>query len=780
MSVEAISALERGFRKSPQEGTIALLIAALELDPADARSLEAIAEPRVRRNVTPERDVTSRGGCGNIPIATDEIIGREADLRQLSDLCSQHRIVTIAGPGGVGKTRLVVALAPRLAEKYVDGVFFVDLSSVREPEAVVTMVAESLELPVAPVDAASHLGSLIGRRDVLVIFDNCEQVTVGVADLIRTLWAACPATAFLCTSRQPIEIAGERIFRLSPLDAAAAEALFKNRARCADARFPSAGHNDANIRELCEKLDNLPLAIELVAARTTALTIPELLQRIDRPLRLVAKASKGPRTRQQTLRTTLDWSFDLLDDRERTFFCGLSIFCGGWTLESAHAVAGAADSDDFDTLEIIESLVAKSLVVVASGAETRYRMLETIRAYGLERVGETGGREALERRFVQYFRDTVAGIEAMTNTRFQAERLERLVVDRENYRFAMRIAIAESPHDAFVLFTTDFGIAWAGIPAEVCSWATQLRPFLDEENPATHFQFWRRTILATRFADVPCSREEFTGMLDRTLSAARACDDPSSIVRATALVVYDLIDQGTPEKAEPFLDEARRQIGISSNAAHQLIDAEAECALARGDRRAAKTLYGEMLRGAADLQEPRLEFLAIEMLFEIALETDDVAEARALAHRADARDFDDFSRKRRVSYAGLSEIVWFAGNERRAYRIACEMIAGYDAYYLQKESEIRILAIASARVGRLENAARLEGFARRITLPRETSTSKARTAYFQQLLRSIVVGHVDAERFDALLAEGALWDHASARVLGSNLTIDEIERLAGP
>jgi predicted ATPase/DNA-binding XRE family transcriptional regulator len=781
MSVEAISALERGFRRSPQQSTIALLVAALELDPPDARSLETIAEPRVGRKGTSERAEMSRRALGNPPTVTDEIIGRENDLRALDDLCSQHRIVTLAGPGGVGKTRLVVALAARRADRYADGVVFVDLSPVYEPDAIVTALAEALDVPLAPGEPASQYSSIIGHRNLLVIFDNCEHVTAGVAGLIRTLWTPCPAVSFICTSRQPIEIAGETIFRLSPLDDDAAVALFKSRARSVDARFASDGSGDEQLRELCKKIDNLPLAIELVAARTTALTIPDLLRRIDRPLRLVARPSSAPRTRQQTLRTTLDWSFDLLDARERRFFCGLSIFCGGWTLESAHAVAGDDGTDDFETLEMLESLVAKSLVVVVPGVETRYRMLETIRAYGLERVTEAGEREARVRRFIRFFRDVVASIEAIADHRSQFDRLERLVADRENYRAAMRVAIENDPGDAFVLYTTEFGIAWAGIATEVCVWAAQLRPFLHQQKPDTVFHFWRRTILATRFGDVPYDREDFVAMLDCLIASARESDDPSNIVRALAFLVFDYIDQGTPHAAEPLLAEARRQRGISPIATLQLLDVEGEWALACGDRSAAKTQYTEMLRLGSDISDARLEFLATEMLFEIALEERDLFEAQRLARAAESRDFDSFSWKRRISFAGLPEILWFAGNERRAYRIACEMIAGYDAYYLQKESEVRILALASARVGRFESAARLGGFASRIALPRETSTStsKARTAYFQQLLRSIVIGPIESQRFDALLAEGALLDHATARKLGSNLTVDEFARLAG-
>jgi predicted ATPase len=779
MSVEAISALERGFRRSPQQSTIALLVAALELEPGDARRLEAIAEPRVGRDAKTERAVHAERVVGNIPIATDEIIGREIDLRGLDVLCSQHRIVTVAGPGGVGKTRLACALAARSSEKYLDGIFFVDLSSAYDPDAILTMLADALEVPLAPSDAASHLSATIGRRNMLLIFDNCEQLTAGVAGLIRTLWAACPDVSFLCTSRHPIEIAGETIFRLSPLGDDGAEALFKNRARSADARFASEALGDESIRELCKKLDNLPLAIELVAARTTALTIPELLRRIDRPLRLIAKSSAAPRARQQTLRTTLDWSYDLLDARERRFFCGLSIFCGGWTLESAHAVAGDAGTDDFDTLEMLESLVAKSLVVVVPGVETRYRMLETIRAYGLERLTEDGERDGFVRRFTQYFRDTVASIEATADHLFQSERLQRLVDDRENYRAAMREAIAASPGDAFVLYATDFAIAWAGLASEVCLWAEQLRPFLHEQQPAMVFHFLRRTILATRFSDAPCRREDFTAMLEDLINSARASKDPSNIVRALAFLVYEQIDQGTPRAAQPLLEEARAQPDIAPIAALQLLDVEGEFALACGDRTAAKARYTEAFRAAGAVKIARLEFLALEMLFEIALEERDLVEAKRLACAAEARDFDSISWKRRISFAGLAEIIWFAGNERRAYRVACEMLAGYDAYYLQKESEVRVLAVASARVGRFESAARLEGFACRIAAPRETSTSKARTAHFRQLLRSIVIGPIELQRFDALLAEGALLDHATARKLGSTLTVDELARLAG-
>jgi len=352
-----------------------------------------------------------------LPIDLYPLVGRKRELGDLVRLLARDRVraVTITGPGGVGKTRLATAAAQELVESYDDGVTFVDLAPIRDPEVVLPTIADGLGIE-------GDLSTQLGTRQHLLVLDNVEQVVDAAPDIAGLLVAA-PGVAVLATSREPMRIAGEHEFRIRPLAEAPAVELFRQRAQAARYDF------DADYRQLaaiCERLDNLPLAIELAAARMKVLSPHVLLERLDRRLSVLAAANRGVPARQQTLRATIQWSYGLLTREERLLFERLAVFRGGLTVDAAEVVCGA----DLDTLT---SLVDKNLV--REDGE-RFRMLETVREYARERLDLRGESADLRRRHAEFY--ARLGETAQPHLRGpDREWLDRVEAEHDNFRAAL-------------------------------------------------------------------------------------------------------------------------------------------------------------------------------------------------------------------------------------------------------------------------------------------------------------------------------------------------------
>ena len=352
-----------------------------------------------------------------LPIDLSPLVGRKRELGDLVRMLARNRAraVTVTGPGGVGKTRLATAAAQELVESYDDGVTFVDLAPIRDPEVVLPTIADALGIE-------GDLATKIGTRQHLLVLDNVEQVVEAAPDIARLLVAA-PGVAVLATSREPMRIPGEREFRIRPLPEAPAVELFRQRAQAARYDFEADYHQLAAI---CERLDNLPLAIELAAARMKVLSPDVLLERLDRRLSVLAAANRGVPARQQTLRATIQWSYGLLTTEERLLFDRLAVFRGGWTVDAAEAVCDA----DLDTLT---SLVDKNLV--REDGE-RFRMLETVREYARERLHLRGEVTDLRRRHADFY--ARLGQAAEPHLRGPGrEWLDRVEAELDNFRSAL-------------------------------------------------------------------------------------------------------------------------------------------------------------------------------------------------------------------------------------------------------------------------------------------------------------------------------------------------------
>jgi predicted ATPase/class 3 adenylate cyclase len=341
----------------------------------------------------------------NLPLQTTSFIGRDEDMADVIEALGQVRVVTLTGVGGVGKTRLAVQVAAELLEQFRDGAWMVELGPLSDPEGMPEVIAAALAIsPRQGRTMADSVVDALRDRELLVVFDNCEHVITTAARTVDAIVRACPAVRVLATSREGLGLRGERQITVPSLDLADASIqLFADRSREASGRFELDDEVTAAIGQICSRLDGIPLAIELAAARTRMMTPAEIAARLDERFRLLTGGSRTAVERHQTLRQAVDWSYDLLSPLERAVLDCLGVFAGGFTLDAAEIVVACDAIERFQILDGITQLVDKSLVVVErAGDETRYRLLETIRQYALERLDDLGATDAVRRRHAEW------------------------------------------------------------------------------------------------------------------------------------------------------------------------------------------------------------------------------------------------------------------------------------------------------------------------------------------------------------------------------------------
>jgi predicted ATPase/DNA-binding winged helix-turn-helix (wHTH) protein len=369
------------------------------------------------RNVRPDRYAALAAHPGespalnNLPAPTSDIVGRETHLADVTALVGANRLVTLVGAGGIGKTRLVTELARRLSPGFEDGVWIAELAAFSDPDLVLSTVAAALGLSDASA-SIERLGAALGSRRLLLVLDNCEHVIDAAAGLAEALLHANGRMHVVATSREPLRADGEWVYRVPSLDVPpedsddldevlrySATRLFIERIRAAE----PASALDARVAPaaalICRRLDGIPLAIELAAACATALGVEGLAARIDDRLSLLTEGRRTAPPRQQTLRATLDWSYELLTEPERVVMRRLAVFIGDFTLDAAAEIVDAGELAAGDVVKHLSSLVAKSLVAVDVGGPTsRYRLLETMRAYAMDKLAGSGEFDAVAKR----------------------------------------------------------------------------------------------------------------------------------------------------------------------------------------------------------------------------------------------------------------------------------------------------------------------------------------------------------------------------------------------
>lgn len=509
------------------------------------------------RNDFPVLRTSKTVAADHLPVQLTRFVGRDAQIDGLRTALAADRLITLTGAGGVGKTRLAIQVAGRLATDFEAGVWYVDLAPIADPDLVAVVVAAALGLTDQPGRSTTDtLIRFVADRRMLVLLDNCEHLLDAVAELTTALLRVCPDLTLLATSREPIGVAGEVTWRVPSLslDDEAIE-LFVDRARRARPEFDAAGEIDV-VREICRRLDGMPLAIELAAARMRALSPAEIVGSLHDRFRLLTGGSRIAVRRQQTLRASVDWSHALLTEPERVLFRRLAPFMGGFDLAAARAVAGDTEVERFQLLDQLTLLVDKSLVVADdTGGRTRYRMLETVRQYALEKLGESGEADAVRSRHRDYYTAMAAVLDAPAATGHQ-RRVEQTESELDNLRAAFAWSRENCDIELALQLASSLQPLWLtrGRLREGMSWIDETLPDLDssecEVAPAVLARALADAALFDGWVGVPERREQ----ANEALAIARQLDDPSLLVRAlTACVGTGAFN---PEQAATYFAEA--------------------------------------------------------------------------------------------------------------------------------------------------------------------------------------------------------------------------------
>ncbi|MEV3904919.1 LuxR family transcriptional regulator [Mycobacterium sp. NPDC050551] len=493
-----------------------------------------------------------------LPLRLTRFIGRVGAINQIAELLSVNRLVTLVGAGGVGKTRLAVQVAAAVAGRYPDGVWYVDLAPISDSALVPVTAARALGLPDQP--GRSPMESMtwfIGTRRMMVVLDNCEHVLDACAALSVGVLGACPGLTLLATSREPIGVDGEQIWRVPSLSLAdEAVELFTDRARRARPDFTVTAADEAAVTEICQRLDGMPLAIELAAARVRTLSLVEIVDTLYDRFRLLTGGSRTAVRRQQTLRASVDWSHALLTEPERVVFRRLAVFMGSFDLIAAEAVAGDTEVERHQVLDLLSLLVDKSLLV-SEGARgpTRYRLLETVRQYSQEKLGESGEADAVRCRHRDHYTAMAARLDnpAHADDGRTVEQIEREIDNlraafawsREGADITLALQLASSLQPLWLTRgRLREGLAW--LKAALAGEGAQDSPV----PPAVR----ARALADKAWLDATVISTDSTDGAEEALAIARELDDPALLSRA--LVACGAANGYNPEVAPPYFVEA--------------------------------------------------------------------------------------------------------------------------------------------------------------------------------------------------------------------------------
>jgi predicted ATPase/class 3 adenylate cyclase len=613
----------------------------------------------------------------NLPIQPTPLVGREREVGEVCDLLRRDgvRLVTLTGPGGTGKTRLALQAAAEQLEEFPNGVFLVALAPITDPELVVPAVAQALGVNEA---AGQELSAYLTTKKLLLVVDNVEQVLAAAPELAQLL-ATAPGLKLLATSREPLHVAAEHVYAVPPLELPdprhlpepstlsqyESVALFVERAQAVEARFEVTTQNAPTVAEICVRLDGLPLALELAAARISLLSPEAMLARLGERLKLLTSGARDMPARQQTLRGTLSWSYDLLDDGERRLFARLAVFAGGFTLEAAEAVCDAE-------LDALASLVDKSLVRRENG---RFTMLETVREYAVEQFVASGEEQTIRLRHADYF-ETLAEEAYVERFAREGEHAEKLERDHDNLRTALDW-LGETDPDRRLRLTGALGWFWhlhshfaegrarltkalVGTSArdevraraltgsgELAAWAGDLavaRPLIGEA-----VSIWREL---GREQEAAFALHELgwgcffasddaaaRGYMEESLRLQQQAGDPFLINRAQIGLLQVLVSIGELDTVQRMSEEAlelSQQLG-DLRSEHFALHFLADCALIPGECEQAEGRYRRSLELAMELRDRAEAAFEIQGLAMAAAGTSRPRRALRLAGAAKAQ-----------------------------------------------------------------------------------------------------------------------------------------------
>ncbi len=546
---------------------------------------------------------------GNLPRLQTESVGDLASLqRRVADL-AEVSVVTLTGSGGVGKTRAAIEIGWLVVDEFVDGVWLVELAPVADPDLVVTTIGSALGASLQP--GSTMIESIVDwclSRRMLLIIDNCEHVLDSVIEVVHAVVASCPTVTIIATSREPLGVAGETVTRIASLDERYATELFILRARSADAGFEPSDADGEAIARICRRLDGIPLAIELAAARIRSLGPAELLERLDDRFRLLRSGGRGGLERHQTLRATVAWSYQLLAADAQLLFDRLSVFAGSFDLGAAEAVCAGDDLDSYDIVDLLGDLVDKSMVVASrSDRGTRYRLLETLRQYGEERLDDRVETMLLRDVHLRHFVEVAQRLNQRWQSPDQAVAGARFDDDWENIGAAHAWAITTGDIDHahhLIEATLDFG--FMRVRRDHQEWV--IRTMALAETTARHNAF---TIISESWWAT------YGGDPDRGVALAElataAATTPSTAAAARATMLFGHMVAGRSEEAIEIATELRSTlpavvdpiyrcwatVAILQTQTPTTIAADADAALAAARAVGAPSFMADALRTAA-------------------------------------------------------------------------------------------------------------------------------------------------------------------------------------
>jgi predicted ATPase/DNA-binding SARP family transcriptional activator len=689
------------------------------------------------------RETNTSASTYSIPEALTPLVGRDVELRELTRLAAEHRFVTLVGPGGVGKTRLALEVARAESAALSFGGCLVELAPVGDPAGVRAAIASALALP-----DPGRLGEAIGDREMLLMLDNCEHVITTAAEVAEDLLRHCPALRILATSREGLRVGGETIWPVPPLGADDAASLFVARAQAAGAPLDVSDDHYALIADICSRLDGLPLAIELAAARTRAFPLQQISARLNDRFRLLTGGSRTALPRQQTLRAVVDWSYELLFDDEQRVFERLSVFPGGCDLATAETVCADENIAADDIADLLHALVDKSLVAAVPTVDgVRFTQLQTLCQYGRERLTDQGDAVRIRDAMAKHYAELCAQSAAAYIGDRQRSWLTAIDQEHDNLRAALEWAVAND--DAETALTIAGGTSWphwlAGMVIEGKRWLDDAFACAGEASERT-----RALALTGRgLLDFLAGVRDTDDDLETALEIFRRHDDLESAALAYSFYAeqpnargdYDearrrrlaLIDFYGASPTDPFA-AAAREYGLGKLALMDGDLAEAEV-----HYRAAGELFARMDRPVmlsmtldvvADFDERAGDYAAAVRALDAAIATNDACGLRgftgsllarlgwALLHEGDIaraesiyqRALDDARRLRNgpvmfLALTGLAVLHLLRGNDTAAAASAAEALELYRGgdprrfkNRIDTESELRAAAAASSIV----------------------------------------------------------------------------------
>jgi len=511
-------------------------------------------------------------GRGALPAEVTSFVGRRHELRETRRLLAGSRILTLTGVGGVGKTRLALRMAAEVRRTFPDGVWFIELASLHDPQLLPHTVANALELRQVSADPAADLAAYLEPQQLLVVLDNCEHLTEACAVLVSKLLASAPGLRVLATTRHVLGVEGEQILSVPPLstpdtaslpgDATHYESvsLFLERASAVSPGFALTDDNRAAVVELCRKLDGIPLAIELAAVWLRTLSPAQILERLEDRFRLLTSGRPAAPARQQALDAAVGWSHDLCSPTEQLMWARLSVFAGGFDLDAAEDVCAGEEIQRDEVLNLVASLVNKSIIVrklATENSKAWYHMLETIREYGAERLAEAGQVRTLQLRHRDHYRSLAAQFAAEGFGPDQAHWFLRLRRESGNLRAALEFCLGD-PAEAAAVFDIAapiWNFWFAGFLREGYRYLVRALELATEQTPARAYALWAASYLAMFATDF----DQNTAMLAECAEIAARLDDPRLNARIRECRGHATLYQGDLPGAIELLDLARHE-----------------------------------------------------------------------------------------------------------------------------------------------------------------------------------------------------------------------------